>query len=298
MTKNIVCCLLFSIFAGQAYGQTISHYTLPYPANMEASTSANSDIQNLVWNKWDTKNFVILSLDKSQGEYLFNNIELMKEWSLHRWGVPGKFDFSAPCKILCVPNRSLMKKLFHLDRSYAEVRFQDGKIKESVLWLVLDDLSPAETIPAALTVVCLREFEQIYKQQIGFWAHRGMAVLNGTPNQIKHDIGTLKEELQQDSEMFFGKGLFETTEETWRTYDTEKKNLFDKESAVLCLLIRKEFGQDSFWKMATKDDLQILGFKDYAEFDTIFKKYVQNLVSDVSVNKTPISYLQINAKGN
>ena len=105
-----VFCFLALVAGGQAYGQQkVSHYQLPVPAGQTAPT--DPDLKNLVWNKWDTDNFTILSLDQSQGKYLHENIESMKTWILRRWGISEKLQFSAECKIMCVPTKELMKKL-------------------------------------------------------------------------------------------------------------------------------------------------------------------------------------------
>lgn len=290
-----VFCFLALVAGGQVYGQQkVSHYQLPVPAGQIAPT--DPDLKNLVWNKWDTDNFTILSLDQSQGKYLHENIESMKVWVLRRWGLPEKFRFSAECKVMCVPTKELMKKLFRLEQSHAEVRMENGNIKESVLWLVLDKPIPAEIIPSALTVVCLREFEVVQKKSIGFWAHRGMSVLNGTPEQIEIVLGipTLT------NKTYSSKTLFEMTEEKWLKLSADKKASYDRVVTALCLLVRKEFGQDNYWNLAvTKGSEQnlnnTLGFLSYSEFDATLKRYVNNLSNDIMIgNRTPTRYLQIN----
>ena len=41
-------------------------------------TAIPEDIKDLVWNKWETPNFIILSIDEDQGRYLAENIESIK----------------------------------------------------------------------------------------------------------------------------------------------------------------------------------------------------------------------------
>ena len=94
----ILCLFLCGSVSAQVF--TPSSYQPP----------ANEDLKNLVWNKWNTNNFTILSIDQAQGEYLFNNLEAIKTWSLTRWGM-SDLKYSAECRVFCVPNKNLMKKL-------------------------------------------------------------------------------------------------------------------------------------------------------------------------------------------
>jgi len=188
-----------------------------------------------------------------------------------------------------------MKKLFRLDQSHAEVRMKDGHIKESVLWLVLDRPIPAEIIPSALTIICLREFEVVQKKKIGFWAHRGISVLNRTPKQIRVVFSVPR----LTNKTYSSKMLFEMTEDKWLKLSADEKARYDREATALCLLVRKEFGQDNYWSLAvTKGSEQnlnnVLGFRAYGEFDKILKCYINNLSNDIIKNRTPTRYLQIN----
>ena len=66
------------------------------PAVVLAQTQPDSDLK---WHRWTTDNFVILSIDKNQGDYLFNNIEKIKEMSVSKWGVANSV-FDNRCKII------------------------------------------------------------------------------------------------------------------------------------------------------------------------------------------------------
>ena len=295
--KSISTIILFFAMVGVTYGQQqgpLSHYQLPQPYNQTAPS--DPDLRNLVWNKWDTGNFTILSLDANQGKYLHANIEQMKKWVMTRWGFPD-VKHSAECRVLCVPNKELMKKLFRLERSHGEVRRdKSGKITMSVLWLVLDQ-KPAEVIPPSLTLVCLAELEN-QGVKVGYWATRGMSVLNGSLPQVRSQLAALNANMASDQKVYFSQKLFSMTEEEWKKETPEKRLLFDREAAALCLLLRKEYGQANLHKFmqsggGEQNFNQIYGFRGYQEFDATLRRYMTNLSNDVSQNRTPDSYLQI-----
>lgn len=285
---------------GIAQSKVVTHTELPMPTGA-SNPPADPNIKNLIWNRRTTKNFVILSLDDDQGEYLQRNIENMKDWVTSRWGLPN-VDFpnqgiEPGCMILCVPTKELMKKLFRLERSHGEVIMKDGNIEKRVLWVVLDG-RPAEAVPSALTLVCLKQIEIDQKIKIGYWMQRGMAVLNSTIPQIRSRLASLQTPLSKDSEMFFSKRLFIMSEEDYRNKNSELQDLFDSEAAALCLLFRKEFGQQNmlrFLKQGGKESvlLDIYGFQNCNHLDITFKRYMYHLSSDIAVNKTPENYLQI-----
>ena len=274
---------------------------LPQPGGIQKVFKDDPEIQNLVWNRFETDSFVVLSLDESQGVYLHENIENMKNWSFTRWGLPN-IPFSAECRVLCVPTRDLMQKLFRLERSYAEVRRnKNGKIELNVLWLVLDS-TPVETIPSALTVVCMEEYEQTTGRKVGFWAERGMSVLNSSLLSIRENLIALEDPLASNKRMHFTDNLFKVTQKEYKEKPAEEQALYDREAAVVCLLLRKEYGQDNFLafihsKGREEDAYQIIGISDFEQFDAILKRYMTHLTSDVKHGATPDTYLQIEAKG-
>jgi len=245
------------------------------------------------WNRWETDNFIILSYDKGQGEYLYRNIEKMKDWVFARWGLPN-VEFSGECKVACVPTKELMRDVYRLDGSYAEINRTEDKINFTRLYLVLDK-SPAEVIPISLTDICFAELCQ-RNIEIGFWARRGMAILNGTLPQIREAIVPLKDKEARD--LFTSKALFSMTEKEWLVLQKESQEIFDQQAAVVCLLLRKEFGQSKFLTFlltdnTEKDMTDIFGFSTEKRFNEAFMRYLKNLSSDIDENKTPDSYLQI-----
>jgi len=305
MKKIAMLLLIFLFFLSASISRAddeeieklISHLSLPMPTGMKVPS--DPELKNLVWHKLSTKNFTILSLDPKHGQYLQQNIEKMKQWVLARWGLPD-IDFTAECRVLCVPDKKLMKKLFNLETSVAEVRKDKGKITLSVLWLVLDG-NPAETVPTPLSVVCLNEFGQKYNFEMPLWAVRGMSYLNSTLFQIKTQLAAIDEYYKVNSQMYFSKALFSMTEEEWRKESVEKRLMFDREAVALCLLLRKEFGQRAFVEFLQagpsieSNFSKTYGFKGFSEFDATLNRYMKHLSADVITNKTPNSYLQIQA---
>ena len=130
-----------------------------------------------------------------------------------------------------------------------------------------------------------------------------MSCLNGSIDQIREDIRELQPLL--NSPMYFGKGLLEMTEDKYKKLTKDKKELFDKNALMFCLMLRKEFGQESVHKMmqqtANNGDgesaiKKVLDFDNYDHFDRSFKRYMSDLCNDVSTGKTPDTYLQIRKK--
>jgi len=254
--------------------------------------NANEPPDPEFWNRWQTENFVILSYDQKQGEYLSKNIEKMKGWVFARWGLPD-VEFSGECKIACVPTKDLMKELYRLDHSAVFTkRKPDGGIESTTILLILDR-SPASVIPIGLTEVCLNELCS-RNIKIRFWAHRGMAVLNGTLSQIRQELGPL------ENRSISSRRLFSMTEGEWRSLPKDQQRLFDQQAAATCLLLRKEFGQSKFLTFILTDNKEedlkeIFGFSSEGNFDKALARYITNLSEDLNNGKTPDSYLQITA---
>lgn len=286
---TLVLCLS-SAALGQ---QKVFFEQLPVPSGVQPSIDPS--IPKISWNRWTTKNFVIHSIDFDQGEYLFNNIEHMKDWCFSRWGLPD-IHFGAECRIFCAPNVETMKKLFNLERSVGEVRIdKDGKLVISYLWLVLDG-RPTEVIPPALTMVCLKEFNNQRYLNLGWWIYRGMSVLNESTNQIKINVMLAG----RTKSPFNIKTLFSTTEVEWKKFSQADKQLFDAKAAMMCLMIRKEYGQKHFlyflkFDNYEKDIKDYMGFDGFEKLNETFSRFVFNLANDVERNTTPDSYLHIEA---
>lgn len=260
--------------------------SIPIPTG----STVGNEIKDLTWNKLDTENFVILSISKDQGLYLAKNLEKIKEKSLARWGIPN-FKFSAPCKIVCLPSKELMQKLFRLDTTYVE--------GENV-WLLLDG-NPDELIPPSIMMVCLDQYAKMKNIKIGYWASRGMATLNASVPQIKSEILSLKEEMNAKNNTLSSKNIFAMTDDDYFKQNETQRRMFDQQSTVLCLMLRNEYGSSKFLQMLNANPTEesfrkIYKFNSFEDFDKTFKRYMYYLCNDVSLAKTPDKYLRLYSK--
>lgn len=260
-------------------------------------------IEGKVWNRWTSDNFTVLAITNDQGKYLKNNLEGVKKWILTRWGLNDiNFNDVEEVKLWCVEDRELFEALYpSLDGSKVEIRRENGKIKTVEAFLLLND-TPSKTLPAPLTEICLSLFEEKHNVKFGWWAHRGMNLLNGSESQIRGRIRELSPKIGDNTPVFLSKMLFTTSKEDYLKLSLLEQRLFDNEAVVLCLLLRKEFGQDRMLYFLKEDSetglKEIYGFRSFDHFDASFYRYMKDLVNDVVDKKTPSHYLLIQkAKG-
>ncbi|MEI7488402.1 MAG: hypothetical protein WCJ72_13535 [Chryseobacterium sp.] len=251
-------------------------------------------IKNLVWNRYITTNFTILSIDNDQGYWMKNNLEDIKIWCLTRWGF-SDIKFSKECRIFCVPNKNLLKKLFNLDSSKIEIRKKNDEIEITAMWLVLDD-KPSKVLPIYLTEIILAEFESSNLVKLPLWSKKGMSSLNGMIDDIKLDLSNLSNVKIYDIQT-----ILNMNEQQFVKLGQDKQKLFINQSVALCLLLRKEFGElklHSFLKTSFKSGSnesvkKVLGFKDYSDFEKTYVRYIDGLSKDITNKVIPDSYLQI-----
>lgn len=303
MKRFLMTLLLLVIFACPVYGQEqIIKVLNPEEVSIEVKKSQGlpKELEGLSWNRWTSKNFVVCSLNDPQAQYLNKHLEFVKVWIFSRWGMYD-IDFSAPCKLICVDNKDIYKKLFNLTSTKVEVRKNaDGKITETVVFLLIDG-PPSHTVPIPLTEVCLAEFAQKYNANFGIWVSKGMSNINGTLEQIRDRILDIKPRLEKNEPLFFSKGILELDNDQYNALPDDKKQLYDNCATIFTLMIRKEFGQERYLKFLQKTSEEapeeaikkVLMFGGYDEFDRVFKRYMVDLSNDVLNGKTPDDYLQI-----
>jgi hypothetical protein len=287
--KFIICLVFFLTIQTDLYAPDIV-----YPFNTAAPQK--SEIKNLEWNRYTTKNFVILSINNSHGKWVSENIENIKSWCLTRWGFED-LDFSRECRIFFVPNKDLMQKLFNLDRSKIEFR------KDlSVMWVLLDD-KPERTVAPFISQVCLKEFEYKNSVKLSVWFKRGSSYLNGTLSDIRQNVLSLSDMLKNEETVFSSQKLFSMSEDDLSKEGYQNRQIFDRQSLALCLMLRKEFGEaklQGFLRMANKNEPKsvlkfIYDFDSFDGFDKQYVRFMKDLTSDILNNKTPNSYLEINS---
>ena len=259
---------------------------------------AQSPDIDLKWHRWTTDNFVILSIDKEQGDYLFNNIEKIKEASVSKWGMANSV-FDSRCKIIVVKDKDLFKKMFRIDETRVEIRKNSDESTQAIIWCLIDGSSIDVPISVAVS-----EAHFASKKDYGcFWASKGMSLLAQSLPDIKAGVKRINGFIAEDKPMYFGKSIFNIDRAQYKKLSAEHKQLFDDESVLLCLMLRKEFGQVkflSFIKEAEQGDVEkslkdVFGFDGFGDFDVSFKTYMNDVSRDVLDEKTPDSYLGVKA---
>lgn len=273
---------------------------------LPTSINADPSVKDLRWHRWETTNFVIMSLDEKQGQWLFQNLESINKWVAGRWDMPAidyphriyaqGLDPEPGVMVLCVPDRETMRKLWKRETPYHELRRNpDGKIYLHFIVLIADQ-SPSTVLPGKLTEVYLQELGSKLGVEFSPVFVRGMSALNEPVAQIRHRIGVVGQKMASDDKMFFSKALFGMTNKDLQSADDQ---LYDSQAMVMCLMLRREFGKKVFEKFVannppTEDAIRkVYRFDSFEKLDAVYKRYIRNLSEDVKAGKTPDSYLQI-----
>lgn len=284
----IVTILLFSILVPLFSSSKIvaQDILLPYGESI--------NLKDLQWNRYVTNNFVILSIDDSQGKWISRHINEMHSWCLTRWGFP-KTELNKECRIFCVPNKTLLKKLFNLQQSKVEFR------KDlTVMWFCLDD-PLSSIVPTYLTYVCLAEFEINQNVKLGWWFKKGSSSLNASVSDIRSKINSFNDVLKKDHPVYTSENIFKMTEIDYLKETPENQLVFDQQAMMLCIMLRKEFGEaklQGFLRLCNSNETPnvlkiIYGFQGYREFDKQYIRFLKDLCRGVANKKTPDDYLEI-----
>lgn len=245
---------------------------------------------DLVWHRLVVGEFTILSLNKDQGEFVAQNASKIKQWSLRRWGLPNP-KLASECRLLCVYDTKLMQKLFLLNESKVEWRDKEQMI---VGWLLLDG-PPITTLPEPITEISLIDLERQIGKPIDFWAKRGIVKLNNVPSTIKSSVLALDEYICTEKRVYFAQTLFVTNQEKWLTFKSSDRRLFDIECMVLCLMLRKNYGQNKFndFMFTPVSESMLIGYPNMAEFNKAYIMFLRKLCDDVVQGRITDSYFEI-----
>ena len=277
---RLFAAVFFLIFSSFCFGDEASQAIYPF-----ADKKSNQE-DGLVWNKWDTENFVVLSLDKNQGIELKNLVETVKDSVCENWflDVPS---LPIRCKIMFVPNRELLAKLFNIDAPHMEVRRNaDGKVSLCAIWITTEDL---DLLPFLVCSLCVADDVCLNKQS--HLVQRGISFLSKPLDCTRRDI--------IEPGQINSKNLLSMTREKWISLTPKEKQVFDAHSAIFCLLLRKEFGGSLFARFAASANQDesslrlIYGFKDLEQLDSILKRYSENLIKDIDIGIVPDDYLTV-----
>jgi len=252
---------------------------------MPAGQQVQNDFQDLVWNRYTTDNFTILSIENKQGKWLSYNIENIKSWCLKRWGLPN-IKFEKECRIMVVPNKELLKKLFNISESKYEARIVDGKLEIIALWLSLDSEEDlVDTVPYFVTICSMLEIDQKFNTKSNILLTKGMAELNRSLVKIKENLKAVNIDNKDIVSVF--------------NLDVKKMSQDDlNKSLIISLMLRKEFGESKFLRFLfsnknTKDSLGLIYGFDPDSFSKSYNRYCKDISKDIKDNKVPDFYLQV-----
>lgn len=293
--KSILPILIIFLTTTSLFAQYPQGYPVIYHGTVAVETD-DPELKDLKWHRWTTKNFTILSINEQQGEFLAKNIEQVKTWTMLRWGLPNE-QLSVECRILAVPSKELMKKLFRIEETKFEVRQESNKTNLYAAWLLLND-TPAKTLPATITAINLRELSASGKIVDHVWAERGISVLNKTLSQVRGDLSLLAGSINTNGAKFSSQQLFTTSRPDWESMDARDKQVFDLQSAALLLLLRKEFGEAKLHQLLRTNNIEqslwnLYSFKGFTQFDSSYQRYVNDLSKEIAGNRVPDNYLEI-----
>jgi hypothetical protein len=259
--------------------------SVPAPTGFKTS----EDTSKIAWNRWTADKFTIHSLDKKIGEYLYNNIQSVARNANDIWGLPNN-EYKHEVRIFCCPSESILHKLFNINETSFE--YKDDK-KVIYVWLILNE-SNLDSLKSLITSVNLIELEHHYNYNFPLWVHRGMPLLSVSNDKTKESI-KLASEIKKVKKI---ENLIELDYENYSKLESVSKKTFDVTSALFCLMIRKEFGQDHFHKcmLKTTNISNYLKYENMDAFNKRFGYYCAYLIRDYKNNKLNENYITITAK--
>lgn len=240
------------------------------------TSGTSSGLEGLVWNKWETKHFAILSIDFSAGKILRSDVEYARERALSRWGLRGSD--SLFCKLVCVPDPGMLQRLFGLKEPRCEVRRgASGKVELAAIWI---DSTRIDLLPSLLLEA------DLLSGDLPSFVKRGVPILELSPDGVR---GRLKG--APDSPC---SSLLDEVKSAELSKSDRKG--FEADCALLCLMVRKEYGGAAFGRAASgsASDLHArMGFKSASDMDKTFSRYRSNLLKDIDAGRTPDQYLGV-----
>lgn len=255
--RNIL--LVLSLFAFPAFGSE--------PPVPTAKREPPPGMEGLVWNKWDTPNFIVISLDKGQGSSMRGEAESVRDGVLYRWAIrPTKRE----CKLVCVPDAVMLKRLFGLSEPRCEVRKSDSGRLEAAIWIDIErkSLLPSLVAEAELLSAGCRPF-----------VSKGVPIVEGPVDLTRVALASASQlpvvSIVDGDDKVDGESL-------------------EGNSVLLCLLLRKEFGADLFSMAAVSPEpWRPLGFSSEEHFEATLSRYRSNLIADLKSGRTPDGYLMV-----
>jgi len=269
----------------------------PYPVSYSIVDSVAvpgipEEYKHFRWHRFETPNFEVLAINRHQAIGLLNRCEPLKTWAQRRWGLQDVV-YNRKCMVLCVPTQEIFKKWFRrpdVDPKVAKSKNVDGSDREVyAIWLAGEQGYLENKLPEKIGRVNLLNYEATYNISIGHWAHVGMSALNNHVNEVRRLLGSL-----DPKDSYKSKAVFKQT--TQRVMGRLNNQEYRARAAVLCLMLRKQqYGGEKFiWFLSTMASsgpdqalATVYGWQGCAGFDVSYTRYVQNLVYDIRVGRTP-----------
>lgn len=240
------------------------------------SRGVPEDLKGLVWNKWETKHFAVLSLDRPLGSLLKSEIEWKRDATLKAWGLPGNDGIF--CKIVLVPDEAMLLRLFALKEPRCEVRRSGTSAPEAVsIWI---DSKRMSRLPSLLVEA------EVAAGDAPAFVRRGVPLIAAGPSSLRESLAKAPD--APLASLLDDKKAAELAK-------ADPKG-FDANCAILCLLVRREYGARAFGAAASSPQPGLcgkMGFATADEFGRTFARYRSNLVGDVRDSRTPDEYLRI-----
>lgn len=277
--------LLATALVTQASRSSTS-YGGPTTETPSEQKKCDESLNGLQWNRYVRKNFVVLSIDDNQGRWLHNNIEKLSSYCAERWGLKVA-DAPKECRIFCVPTSSLLKSLFNLDQ--ANVAFKNDP-NVNVIWANLERPYEDSILPYLSRVILSDGFNRPW------WFLRAAQILS-SPVKAVHSC--IEGESWQD---ITPNDFFSLSYDSYLKLSKDKKEVFDRQALIACLMLRKELGQIKFLEfLRSYEDgeepssslVSVYGYKGGKDFSLKCSRYYSDLLAAIRSNKVPDSYFSI-----
>lgn len=253
------------------------------------------DLDGLQWNRYVNGNFTILSIDDRQGAWLNKNINKIFDSCSVRWGLE-PIELKQECRIFCVPNQKLLKKLFNLDKPKSDIRKnEDNSISINVIWVCMEEFNKEFLFPY------LTHISFSGNRNYPFWFARGSELLGHPVDDI---VLLLKGPLNN---FLSCEEVLSLSNSEYLNLTEENKDSFDKQSILLCMMLRKELGQFRLVSLLNKVNGQdmsdqhllltnfkiVYGYRSLEDLNLKYRSYCNDLLKEISSNKVPNSYFLI-----
>lgn len=248
-----------------------THAASPPTPAADSQKGVQPGLEGLVWNKWDTENFVVISLDRFRGSAMRREVESVRKGVTDRWCISG--GEPVRCKLVFVPDAPMLKKLFGLSEPKCEYRTSESGGPEAAIWIDDERVSLLPSLIADL---------ELSRGGFGSFARRGVPLLERSSSEVRAALAAAGE-----------RPLASVLGDSKPNDDPLD---LARNSAVACLMIRKELGAQAFGRAIKSPPNQVhdrLGFASAAELEGTFRRYRANLISDLKAGRTPDEYLGV-----